>query len=169
MYHWLDRTVFYKSQFALNYSHKKCPVFGDFIFHIFPSLVCNCATFVVLFMTVIDSLMSSVFNSFNSTFIILIDLSKPFSAVDGVNVNESLLKEGFAWQYRKYCKARFCSKWFSHEKTAKKARLGLWKDQFAQAPWEYRKAKRTGTKSASKSISAAKQQGYRVHKQCVGN
>ena len=28
--------------------------------------------------------------------------------VDGINVNESLVRAGLAWQYRKYCKTSFC-------------------------------------------------------------
>lgn len=123
-------------------------------------------------------------------------------AVDGVNVNESLIANEYAWQYRKYCKARFCKDWLSFEMDAKLGKVGLWKDPHAQAPWDWRKAKRTGNKTTAKSITvkgkyhgnfkskvlhapgcqhynckncsarfrsitAAKQQGYRVHKQCV--
>lgn len=35
--------------------------------------------------------------------------------VDGKNVNKSLLIAGYAWQYRKYCKASFCNDWIELE------------------------------------------------------
>ena len=63
--------------------------------------------------------------------------------VDGVNVNESLIDNGYAWQYRKYCKAKFCNDWLMLEKDAKAAKVGLWKDLNAQAPWDWRKDRRT--------------------------
>ena len=36
--------------------------------------------------------------------------------VGGVNVNQSLIATGLAWQYRKYCKESFCSDWLQLEK-----------------------------------------------------
>jgi endonuclease YncB( thermonuclease family) len=63
--------------------------------------------------------------------------------VDGVNVNESLIDNGYAWQYRKYCKASFCNDWLALEADAQMAQVGLWKDSNAQAPWEWRKDRRT--------------------------
>jgi micrococcal nuclease len=43
-----------------------------------------------------------------------------------VNINESLIKAGLAWQYRKYCKASFCDDWLQLEGQAQKAKIGLW-------------------------------------------
>ncbi len=48
--------------------------------------------------------------------------------VDGVNVNESLIRDGYDWQYRKYCKAKFCKDWLQQERIATSAQRGLWKD-----------------------------------------
>ena len=42
--------------------------------------------------------------------------------VDGVNINEAIIRAGYAWQYRKYCKASFCDDWLKVEKKAKKAK-----------------------------------------------
>jgi len=61
-----------------------------------------------------------------------------------VNVNEEIIRNGYAWQYRKYCKESFCDSWLRIEEDARNSRVGLWQDDNAQPPWEYRKAKRTG-------------------------
>jgi endonuclease YncB( thermonuclease family) len=61
---------------------------------------------------------------------------------DGVNVNEEILRAGYAWQYRKYCKADFCDDWLKLEEQAKAAKLGLWSEPKAMPPWEWRRLKR---------------------------
>ena len=33
--------------------------------------------------------------------------------VNGKNLNESLVKSGFAWVYRKYCKQSYCNDWLN--------------------------------------------------------
>jgi len=58
---------------------------------------------------------------------------------DGKNVNEIMVKGGYAWVYRKYCKNAFCNDWLQHEKKAKQSRRALWQDGNAQPPWEWRK------------------------------
>lgn len=35
--------------------------------------------------------------------------------VDGLNVNEAILKNGFAWRYTTYCRESFCSDWKTFE------------------------------------------------------
>ena len=65
------------------------------------------------------------------------------------NVNEEIIRAGYAWQYRKYCKASFCSKWLTLEQEARNSELGLWRDKHPQPPWEWRKAKRNGGSSSS--------------------
>lgn len=54
---------------------------------------------------------------------------------DGKNLNQELVRAGFAWVYRQY----------SHDKEllhleaeARKAKRGLWRDPHPIAPWEYR-------------------------------
>ncbi len=70
-------------------------------------------------------------------------------AVDGVNVNRSLIENGFAWQYRRYCKASFCNDWLQLERSARAAKVGLWSDATPVPPWEWRKGKRNSSYSKS--------------------
>lgn len=55
------------------------------------------------------------------------------------NVNRTILEAGLGWQYRKYCKAEFCESWIQLEEKARKAGIGLWKDDSPTPPWEWRK------------------------------
>lgn len=55
--------------------------------------------------------------------------------VGNINVNQELLRTGYAWQYRKYCKDSFCDDWLELEKRAQVSRVGLWSDKNAVAPW----------------------------------
>ncbi|MDR2148527.1 MAG: thermonuclease family protein [Tannerella sp.] len=57
--------------------------------------------------------------------------------VDGMNVNEELLKAGFAWNYIRYNKL-FAERFAGLEQEARIAKRGLWV-QKAIAPWEFRK------------------------------
>ncbi|HSC52516.1 MAG TPA: thermonuclease family protein [Phnomibacter sp.] len=54
----------------------------------------------------------------------------------GTNMNESLLKAGLAWHFKKYDKN---PNWAVLEDKARKAKRGLWADAHAIAPWEWRK------------------------------
>ncbi len=60
--------------------------------------------------------------------------------VDGVNVNEEILRNGYAWRYTKYCKESFCSDWLNIEAQARSAGVGLWHDRAPLPPWEWRKS-----------------------------
>ena len=62
--------------------------------------------------------------------------------VGNTNVNQEVVRAGFAWQYRKYCKAPFCSDWLTLEKKAREAKIGLWVDPKPMQPWEWRKSQR---------------------------
>ena len=62
--------------------------------------------------------------------------------VNGINVNEEIIKNGYAWQYRKYCKASFCSDWLKLEEHARSFAFGLWDESNPQPPWDWRKFKR---------------------------
>lgn len=59
--------------------------------------------------------------------------------VDGLSLNEELVKKGFAWVYRQYCKRGECSEWLVFESQAKAAKIGLWADFAPVPPWEWRK------------------------------
>lgn len=58
----------------------------------------------------------------------------------GTNINREMVKAGYAWVYRKYCRSSFCSDWLTLEDTARKKKLGLWRET-AVPPWEYRRKK----------------------------
>jgi endonuclease YncB( thermonuclease family) len=80
--------------------------------------------------------------------------------VNGVNVNQSLIKAGYAWQYTQYCKESFCKDWLQLEREAKASLRGLWADD-PIAPWDWRKDKRSGqTSSATESVYTASAAGY---------
>lgn len=59
----------------------------------------------------------------------------------GTNVNEEMVKAGYAWVYRKYCRSSFCSDWLDLESSARNNKMGLWQ-QKAVPPWEWRKLQR---------------------------
>lgn len=66
-------------------------------------------------------------------------------------MNQSLIKNGYAWQYRKYCKASLCGDWLGIEGQAQATREGLWKDVDPVPPWEWRKGVRNSSYSMSSS------------------
>jgi endonuclease YncB( thermonuclease family) len=58
---------------------------------------------------------------------------------EGVNINETLVLEGLAWTYKQYCKESFCRQWSAFEAQAQDNGTGLFADQNAIPPWEWRK------------------------------
>ena len=58
--------------------------------------------------------------------------------LDGISVNREMVKNGFAWVYRQYCKIPECRSWIQDEDMARNARLGLWQDWQPVPPWEWR-------------------------------
>jgi len=58
--------------------------------------------------------------------------------VNNVNVNEEMIRSGFAWHYVKYSKDTELQK---IEEIAKANKIGLWSDPHAIPPWEWRKTK----------------------------
>ncbi|WP_136796214.1 thermonuclease family protein [Desulfosediminicola ganghwensis] len=74
--------------------------------------------------------------------------------VDGINVNRAIIKAGYAWQYRKYCKESFCKDWLQLEREARVSMRGLWDFSGDPVPpWEWRKGKRSGKSSGEKTNS----------------
>lgn len=63
-------------------------------------------------------------------------------SIDGKILNEELLRNGYAWQYKKYCQKSFCSDWLALEQAASRSQRGLFADPYATPPWEWRKDKR---------------------------
>ena len=58
--------------------------------------------------------------------------------VDGQNLNELIVQNGYAWVYRQYCKDRFCAEWLRLEGVARQQKKGLFSDSTAVPPWEWR-------------------------------
>ena len=61
--------------------------------------------------------------------------------VDGQNLNELIIQNGFAWVYRQYCKEGFCSDWIKSEEVARKQKKGMWASPVVIPPWEWRASK----------------------------
>ena len=61
--------------------------------------------------------------------------------VKGKSLNESLIKNGLAWIYQKYCKATFCEDWLNFEIIARYDKIGLWSEPEPIPPWEFRHGK----------------------------
>ena len=59
---------------------------------------------------------------------------------DGINVNEALVKAGFAWHYLQYSHKEELT---GYEAIARKKRLGLWADNDPTPPWDWRREKRS--------------------------
>jgi micrococcal nuclease len=56
---------------------------------------------------------------------------------DGTNVNQTLVKDGWCWWYRKYALGDAVLE--SLEKEAREAKKGLWVDPHSIPPWEWRR------------------------------
>jgi endonuclease YncB( thermonuclease family) len=69
------------------------------------------------------------------------------------NINAEMVKRGGAWAYRRYLSDQRYLRW---EDQARKARRGLWGLQADQimAPWDWRAARRAGSRTASPAITA---------------
>ena len=55
---------------------------------------------------------------------------------NGTNVNVEMVKNGMAWQYEKYSKSAVLKK---AQASAKSMKVGLWRDPYPVAPWEFRR------------------------------
>ena len=60
--------------------------------------------------------------------------------VNGICVNEEMLKAGLAWHYKEYDQNPY---WDVLENSARQKGLGLWKQPNPTPPWAWRKQKRT--------------------------
>lgn len=68
--------------------------------------------------------------------------------VDGKDVNLSQLQTGNAWFYRSYQKSMFPEDrpiYEAAEEKARSERVGLWSESNPTPPWDFRKAKRSGS------------------------
>lgn len=60
---------------------------------------------------------------------------------DGRNLNQEILRAGYAWWYRKYSKDASLG---ALEEEARSAGRGLWQEKNPVPPWEWRKIRRAG-------------------------
>jgi len=58
--------------------------------------------------------------------------------INGKCLNEELLRNGFAWQYKQYCDKSFCSEWKKLEEQARSSKAGLWSQPNPTAPLDFR-------------------------------
>lgn len=56
------------------------------------------------------------------------------------NINQEMLKYGWAWANRQQLERPYASEYILLEEQAKKERRGLWEQGNPQPPWEYRKS-----------------------------
>jgi len=61
--------------------------------------------------------------------------------INGICLNEELIKNGYAWTYLKYCKKIFCKDWLQLEQDAQQNKIGLWIYDNPIPPWDFRKNK----------------------------
>ena len=66
---------------------------------------------------------------------------------EGINVNHTLIKEGWCWWYRKYAPGNTVLEGLEAE--AREAKRGLWVDPQPVPSWVYRKAKRAQARDLS--------------------
>jgi len=59
--------------------------------------------------------------------------------LDGTNVNQELVKQGWCWWYRKYAPGDTVLEGLEHE--ARERQKGLWADPHPVPPWDWRKRK----------------------------
>lgn len=60
-----------------------------------------------------------------------------------LDVNVEMIRQGYAWAFRKYLNAPYTSAYVSAEAEAKTNKRGLWQLANPVPPWEYRKVKNT--------------------------
>jgi micrococcal nuclease len=57
------------------------------------------------------------------------------------NINQEMVRSGYAWVYQRYCDKPFCEYWLILENEARADKKGLWKEPNPVAPWEWRRIK----------------------------
>jgi endonuclease YncB( thermonuclease family) len=55
-----------------------------------------------------------------------------------LNANEKIVRDGYAWVYKRYCKKPFCEDWLMLESNAREEKLGLWQQVQPVPPWDFR-------------------------------
>jgi endonuclease YncB( thermonuclease family) len=68
---------------------------------------------------------------------------------DGMNLNEALLENGYAWWYEQYAKKE--KRYADLERRARDRRVGLWSDKNPTPPWKFRQDSRLGRQRSVKA------------------
>lgn len=76
---------------------------------------------------------------------------------DGENLNELLVVEGFAWQYRKYSRSKRLAQL---EADARRGGRGLWREPNPIPPWKWRRGMRVGADTVGRMASTDKAGPY---------
>ena len=79
--------------------------------------------------------------------------------IDGVDVNRALVAEGHAWVYRQYMTDETL---LDDESKAREARMGLWADSNAVAPWDWRR----GVRVSSAAVTSKARSNNRNNATC---
>lgn len=58
-----------------------------------------------------------------------------------LNVNEYMVRSGYAWVHIYYCKAKECDTWYVFEHEARRKKRGIWKYDNQVPPWEWKAKK----------------------------
>jgi len=75
--------------------------------------------------------------------------------VNGSNLNEQIVANGYGWVYRKYCNKPFCDDWLKLEDKARNSRIGLWADSTPVPPWEWRHGGQGGNTDIKSSVAGS--------------
>ena len=62
--------------------------------------------------------------------------------IDSQSLNESIIRNGYAWVFTKYCEESYCSNWSDIESNARKQKKGMWNSSVVIPPWEWRASKK---------------------------
>ncbi len=73
------------------------------------------------------------------------------ATVDKMDINAEMVKQGFAWVYRKYTEDKNL---IALEDAARKSKIGLWSEEKPVAPWDYRRQQRTQRRDQQKAAEA---------------
>jgi endonuclease YncB( thermonuclease family) len=60
--------------------------------------------------------------------------------LNGKNINQEMVAEGYAWAYRQYLDRPHASEYIELEEQARAKRLGLWEQSNPRPPWEFRRS-----------------------------
>lgn len=65
-------------------------------------------------------------------------------SIDGILLNELMIRNGYAWVYHHFCRIPSCSDWIKLEREARRHKKGMWGDANIMPPWEWRQRNEQG-------------------------